>query len=72
MSSGFHLFAADAGERNRDVGWAQDQGWEWVWNLIWIALANSWSMRGVPHQQAFMGSSLTIGHMYWLCLPRGR
>ena len=32
MSSGFHLFAADANEGNRDVGWAQDQGWERVWN----------------------------------------
>ena len=26
MSSGFRLFAADANEGNRNVGWAQDQG----------------------------------------------
>ena len=26
MSSGFHLFAADTNEGNRDKGWAQDQG----------------------------------------------
>ena len=25
MSSGFHLFAADANEGKRDVGWAQGQ-----------------------------------------------
>ena len=28
MSSGFHLFAADANEGNRDAGWAQDQDWK--------------------------------------------
>ena len=26
MSSGFHLFAADANEGNREVGWTQNQG----------------------------------------------
>ena len=72
MSSGFHLFAADTNEGNRDVGWAQDQGWEQVWNSMWIALANSRSVRGASHQSAFMGSCLTIGHMYWPCLPNGR
>ena len=69
MSSGFYLFAADVNEKNRDVGWAQDQGWEQVWNSMRIASANSWSVRGVSHQPAFMGSCLTIGHMYWPCLP---
>ena len=64
MSSGFHLFAAAANEGNRDVGWAQDQGWELVWNSLWIASAKSWSLRGASHQPAFMGSCLTIGHMY--------
>ena len=41
MSSGFYLFAADVNEGNRDVGWAQDQGWEQVWNSMRIASANS-------------------------------
>ena len=31
MSPIFHLFVADANEGNRNVGWVQDQGWEWVW-----------------------------------------
>ena len=64
MSSGFHLFAADANEGNRDVGWAQDQRWEQVWNSLWIASAKSQRVRGASHQPAFMGSCLTIGHMY--------
>ena len=70
MSSGFHLFAADANEGKRDVGWAQDQRWEQVWNSMGIASANSQSMRGVS-QPAFMGSCLTIGNMYLPCLPSG-
>ena len=32
MSPICHLFVADTNEGNRDVGWLQDQGWEWVWN----------------------------------------
>ena len=72
MSSGFDLFAADANEGNRDVGQTQNQGCERVWNSMWIASANSRSVRGASHQPAFMDSSLTIGHMYWPCLPGGR
>ena len=64
MSSGFHLFAADANEWNRDVGWVQDQEWKQVWNSMWIASAKSQSLRVASHQQAFMGSCLTIGNTY--------
>ena len=64
MSSGSHLFVTDANEGNRDVGWAQDQGWEQVRNSMWIASAKSQSMRGASHQPAFMSSCLTIVHMY--------
>ena len=64
MSSGFHLLAADANDGNRDVGWPQDQGLEWVWNSMWISSANSRSVRGASHQPALMGSCLTIGHTY--------
>ena len=64
MSSGFYLFAADPNEGNKDVGWAQDQRWEPLWNSMWIASAKSWSVRGESHQPAFMGSCLTIGHMF--------
>ena len=34
-----------------------------------IAPAKSWSVRGVFHQPAFMGSCLTINHTCLYCLP---
>ena len=64
MSSGFHLFAADANEGNRDPGWAQDQWWEPVWNSMWIASTKSRSVSGASHQSDFIDSCLTIGDMY--------
>ena len=27
----FYTFVVNANEGNRDVGWVQDQGWEWVY-----------------------------------------
>ena len=50
MSSEFHYFAADANEGSTDVGWAQDQGWEQVWNSMWIALAKSQGVRNLTSQ----------------------
>ena len=72
MSSGFHLFAADVNKGNRDVRWAQDQGWEQVWNSMWIASAKSRSVRGASRQPAFMVNCLFIGHVYYPCLPSSR
>ena len=37
---------------------------------LWIALAESRSMRGASHQPIFMGDCLTICHTYLPCLPR--
>ena len=47
---GFRIFVADANEENRDVGWAQGQGWEQVWNSMWIASAESQSVRHLTSQ----------------------
>ena len=37
---------------------------------MWIASAESRSVRGASHQPIFMGDCLTICHTYWPCLPR--
>ena len=37
---------------------------------MWIASAESRSVRGASHQPIFMGGCLTISHMYLPCLPR--
>ena len=72
LNLGLNIFATNANKENRDVVWTKDQGWERVWNSMWIASANFWSVRGASHQPAFMDSCLNIGPMYWPCLPSGR
>ena len=47
----------------REPPWEQN-GLPSMVNFMWIALAKSQSMRGTSHQPFFMGSCLTIGHMY--------
>ena len=37
--------------------------------VMWIASAESQSMRGASHQPIFMGDCLNICHMYLPCLP---
>ena len=39
-------------------------------NVMWIASAESRSVRGASHQPIFIGDCLTICHMYLPCLPR--
>ena len=39
-------------------------------NIMWVASAESRSVRGASHQPIFMGDCLTICHMYLPCLPR--
>ena len=36
---------------------------------VWIAPAESRSVRGASHQPIFMGDCLTICHTYLPCLP---
>ena len=38
-------------------------------NIMWIAPAESRSVRGASHQPIFMGDCLTICHTYLPCLP---
>ena len=39
-------------------------------NIMWIASAESRSVRGASHQPIFMGDCLTNCHTYLPCLPR--
>ena len=39
-------------------------------NIMLIASAESWSVRGASHQPIFMGDWLTICHTYLPCWPR--
>ena len=52
---------------DREPPWKQD-GLPPMVNIIWIALAESRSVRGASHQLIFMGDCLTICHMYLHCL----
>ena len=38
--------------------------------MINIVSVKSWSVRGASNQPVFMGSCLTISHMWWPCLLR--
>ena len=53
----------------REPPWKQD-GLPPMVNIMWIASAESRSVRGASHQPIFMSDCLTICHMHLPCLPR--
>ena len=55
----------------REPPWGQDELPPMV-NIMRVALAKSRSVMGASHQQAFMGSWLTIGQVWQPCLPSSR
>ena len=55
----------------REASWEQN-GLAPMVNIMRVALAKSWSVRGASPQPASMGSCLTISHMWQHFIPSSR
>ena len=64
MSPKFHLFVSDINQGNEEARRGE-------FKIVRIASAKSQSVRSreVSHHPAFMGSCLTLSHIYLPCLP---